>query len=341
MVDKAFSESINDIGFEHFKNSIPLIRGDFIKSLITNLSRKGLDPEPIYKQAKLNPILIEQGEMIAIHPVRQFFKAAYDVMTTETFTYGIQGAIRHHLVPHFIKQLPSHFTVREILTRFNILIRDSAPVASQYLVEEENEAWFCRASGNAPMDEWEEVFTAVYSVELIRHMVGTLAWFPKRICLRQESNTSFIKVIPPQIQVLYGQDEHKVEVDKSILGKAIKNTDSDRDEIEWHSTFADTVYIALLPYVNEHELTIELAAELFDMSTRSFQRKLQQEKTSFRSIKNSLMFDTASQLMSKSLSLTQISAQLGYADISHFSRAFKRFSGLTPRVYQKALIESI
>ncbi|MFA0349736.1 AraC family transcriptional regulator, partial [Vibrio sp. 10N.222.55.C6] len=34
---------------------------------------------------------------------------------------------------------------------------------------------------------------------------------------------------------------------------------------------------------------------------------------------------------------TYISSQLGYTNISHFSRAFKRVSGLTPKIYQRSI----
>lgn len=249
MTDKAFNESINEVGLEHFNNSIPLIRGDFVQSMITALSRRGLDPKPIFKSSKLDPNLVKESKMVAIHPARQFFKAAYDAMPTETFSYGIQYAIRHLLVPEFTKNLPSQFTVREVLTRFNILIRDSAPVASQYLVEDDNEAWFCRAEGPLKMEEWEEVFTAIYAVELIRNLIRMPSWSPKHVYLRQGPDSSFIKFVPQHIQVLYGQDEHKVEVDKAILDKTISISESanKRDQIEWHSTFSDTVYTALLP----------------------------------------------------------------------------------------------
>lgn len=74
MTDKAFNESINDVGLEHFNNSIPLIRGDFVQSMITALSRRGLDPKPIFKSSKLDPNLVKQSKMVAIHQLGNSLK---------------------------------------------------------------------------------------------------------------------------------------------------------------------------------------------------------------------------------------------------------------------------
>ncbi|GAM59385.1 transcriptional regulator, araC family [Vibrio ishigakensis] len=41
--------------------------------------------------------------------------------------------------------------------------------------------------------------------------------------------------------------------------------------------------------------------------------------------------------MEQGKTLTFIAKQLGYQDISHFSRAFKRITGLTPKLYKKSL----
>ena len=40
-------------------------------------------------------------------------------------------------------------------------------------------------------------------------------------------------------------------------------------------------------------------------------------------------------LKSTRLSIQEISNILGYADISHFTRAFKKWVGLTPTIYRK------
>ena len=107
--------------------------------------------------------------------------------------------------------------------------------------------------------------------------------------------------------------------------------------VEWHTSFTDSVYELLKPYMKEQDLSLEEAAELLNFSVRTFQRKLKNENTTYRKIKENLMFSVACELMEEGHTLTYISSQLGYTNISHFSRAFKRVSGLTPKIYQRSI----
>lgn len=49
------------------------------------------------------------------------------------------------------------------------------------------------------------------------------------------------------------------------------------------------------------------------------------------------MLSVACELLEEGHSLTYVSSQLGYANLSHFSRAFKRVSGLTPKMYKDSV----
>ncbi|MGS5404551.1 helix-turn-helix domain-containing protein [Acinetobacter junii] len=40
-------------------------------------------------------------------------------------------------------------------------------------------------------------------------------------------------------------------------------------------------------------------------------------------------------LIKNELSIQEISESLGYADVSHFSRAFKNWTGVTPKAFRK------
>ncbi|MEN9464509.1 MAG: hypothetical protein RL217_690 [Pseudomonadota bacterium] len=76
-------------------------------------------------------------------------------------------------------------------------------------------------------------------------------------------------------------------------------------------------------------------AEKLHMSSRSLQRKLQECSTSFQKILDEERNQRACQLLRhSSFSLTDISAQLGFAESSVFSRAFKRWNGIAPLEYR-------
>ncbi len=81
----------------------------------------------------------------------------------------------------------------------------------------------------------------------------------------------------------------------------------------------------------------QLAAQLH-MSGRSLQRKLKDCHTSFQQLLDEERFERAKQLMQQhGSSLTAISAQLGFSESSVFSRAFRRWSGMTPLEFRQSL----
>ncbi|CAN0007146.1 unnamed protein product [Chrysoparadoxa australica] len=79
----------------------------------------------------------------------------------------------------------------------------------------------------------------------------------------------------------------------------------------------------------------ELAAAL-NISSRTLDRYLRKEGTSFRELSKQARKDRAGGLLSQGrLSVTEIAMELGYADAANFSRAFRRDTGLTPSQWRQ------
>ena len=72
-------------------------------------------------------------------------------------------------------------------------------------------------------------------------------------------------------------------------------------------------------------------AELLFLHRRTLNRRLHDKGTSFHQILEEIRFEAACQLLDKTqLPLTDIAASLGYSELSAFTRAFRRWSGLPP-----------
>ena len=80
------------------------------------------------------------------------------------------------------------------------------------------------------------------------------------------------------------------------------------------------------------EADIEGAAAKMRMGTRTLQRALAAEGTSYRAIADAVRYQQAIELLAEGTnSVTGIAAALGYSDDSHFIRAFQRWDGQTPK----------
>src|SRR5699024_10547052 len=72
-------------------------------------------------------------------------------------------------------------------------------------------------------------------------------------------------------------------------------------------------------------------AQRLNISTRTLQRRLQDHHLSFREISEQVQRDLAYHFLSTpSLSIQEVAYKLGYTQASSFSRAFKRWTGLSP-----------
>lgn len=103
--------------------------------------------------------------------------------------------------------------------------------------------------------------------------------------------------------------------------------------------FATSLRLLLTGYLDEG-LTMTDCADLVGMSDRTLQRRLAQHETTFNELLDQARFDSAKQLLQdKSISLSDIGYELGYANPANFTRAFRRWAGVSPRQHRQLLCQ--
>jgi len=82
--------------------------------------------------------------------------------------------------------------------------------------------------------------------------------------------------------------------------------------------------------------SVEEVAKRLELHRRTLNRRLQTRGTSLRRLVEKTRFEIARQLVEHTkMPLLEISAALGYADASAFTRAFRRWSGATPSAWRE------
>ena len=78
-------------------------------------------------------------------------------------------------------------------------------------------------------------------------------------------------------------------------------------------------------------------ANVLAMHRRTLNRQLRAEGTTFQQVLDTVRFEVARQLLSDSdLALDDVAAALGYADVTPFTRTFRRWAGTTPGRWRRA-----
>lgn len=91
----------------------------------------------------------------------------------------------------------------------------------------------------------------------------------------------------------------------------------------------------LLPHVREGFPTLRQAAKYLHMTRRTLIRKLKEEGSTFQQIKDLVRRDKAIYfLTTQTFAVSEIAEKVGFSDPSVFARAFKSWTGLSPREYR-------
>jgi len=129
----------------------------------------------------------------------------------------------------------------------------------------------------------------------------------------------------PQRWLLYAID----------IGHIENDTDKDISYQSPPRTLIDAIRQALRPHIHRHDLSAEQAAELCGYDNRALGRKLKATGTSLSNEIAQLREERVIELLKQSeLSIADIANSVGFSDPSIFSRAFKRWTGLSPRAYR-------
>ena len=146
-----------------------------------------------------------------------------------------------------------------------------------------------------------------------------------------------------------------VEFDAAVTAFDLNTEETDRPRSSSHSQLSvlhDQLMREYLNHLDKNNIVEQVKAAIVDelpsghisdariaralfMTERTLQRRLQAEGTTFKKLLTEVRQELADQYIRDSrLTLQEISFLLGFAELSSFSRAFKRWNGMSPKYYR-------
>lgn len=102
-------------------------------------------------------------------------------------------------------------------------------------------------------------------------------------------------------------------------------------------SLTDALRSVIRPYLEEGRTDLDHIAEMLGLSSRTLQRRLQQSGRSYSEIVQEARFEVARDMLAEpDAKIIDVAMMAGYERPQHFSRAFRRFTGVSPRQYRKA-----
>jgi len=105
---------------------------------------------------------------------------------------------------------------------------------------------------------------------------------------------------------------------------------------DYQSSLADKIRVMIKKDVETQFPELEPVAEALGLSSATLRRRLRSDGTSYQIIKDDIRRDAAIYHLGRGvMSIEQVAAKVGFIEVTSFYRAFKRWTGVTPRDYIK------
>ena len=321
-------------------------------TLVSAIESYGIDYRPVLVEAGLDPDAVyKPSERISSLQFKKLWEIALRESGDPCFgltcaTY-IQPSSLHGLG---LSWIASH-TLKEGLER---VIRFQKILATESrLALRETDDGYCIYDTISQKDDPFGFPSAVYdSFVAIVFRTCTIMMGPdirpSRVCVEHaapacaERFTEFFG-----IPVEFSATENSIEFSRNIAEQASASANpeltriNDQVVIDYLNQFdRDDIVTRTRTYIIDHlpsgvPRQTDIARDL-NMSLRSFQRKLSEAGTSYSDVLQQVRHDMACHyLQSPNYQVLQVAYVLGFSDPSNFSRAFRRWTGLTPNQYRQ------
>ena len=121
----------------------------------------------------------------------------------------------------------------------------------------------------------------------------------------------------------------------SWFAETVMESSADRDSRKTVS-FKDQVLFSIDTCANLGNVSIHSVARALGLEARTFQRRLRSEQTSFSELQEEYRSRQSVKLLDRAeLSEKDLASHLGYASLTSFIRAFRRWYGVTPGQYRE------
>lgn len=193
-------------------------------------------------------------------------------------------------------------------------------------------------------------FALGFTLKIARSALGQ-QWVPKGayFCHKKPADLSLYDAIF-RCPLYFDQEMYGVEFEEEELNAPQPKADKIKSiyltnyierlqqEMQARETNASTVGYLIHSLLPSGECSERKVAALLALNTRTLQRRLRDENTSFNQLLRTIRLDLARQYLRETrISLTTMASYLGYSELSAFSRFFKAQQGCSPTEYRSGI----
>ncbi len=328
---------------------IALTRASQLIEVTDTLERLGVSAERMLEQAKL-PMwhYCDPDDLIPAHHIYALMDQATRSLGDPTF--GLQVGAERDMAAQgsFGRLIASSLSIYHALETGCRLIHLHSTAGHYRLTEAGEEVWCCRSQFRGPQTgrRENEHYILMRLVKVVRMGAGP-AWRPAKVCLQtREAPDHKLRNALGDPEIRIGQKFTGIAVPRQLLAQPLRrrgppSRDGEDTERRLRLTAPAPSLVDALRQLagtllkEEMSPRIEFMAEITGLSVRSLQRHLAENGLSHRQLVDQARYRAATRLLKDAdIRITDIAMELNYTDSANFTRAFKRWAGVTPREYR-------
>jgi AraC-like DNA-binding protein len=335
----------------------PTIAAGYPKALLVFAVSRGADRQALLDRAGLaSPELAQPDARIALPRYVALMGAAIDLCRDPALALHFGEAVRMQdisIVGLICEAAETTADVGRQLNRYGRLMVDSHTGAPTDLVR----------AYPGKEGVWMEIVGDIYAAhplmleaELTRLVCNTRAAFatvPEFQAMRFPLAAHFTHKAPPyraeyerifQAPLAFGSDKNALLLDPAfpflkqpavnryVFGALSERANALLKELEASKSIRSRVESHLMPILHTGDANMEAAAARMGLGRRTLQRRLGEEGTTFEKVLDALRHKLALHYLSgKKVSVNETAYLVGFSDPAAFSRAFRRWTGTSPR----------
>lgn len=326
---------------------ITVVKASHLQPFISFLESVGAPLDRLLNQVNLHAdYFSDQENLIAEAPFWALLEHASYSQGIEDLGFRVTEQLSLDSFGVFGAKVMQADSLYQALTTF---IRDMGQQSNCppfWLMEHGDFVWFCRlGTQGIKKGHWPiEQHVISLMIQLVRGFTSA-AWAPPKVHLQTHTlkgakNTASFN----NSQILINKPFTGICIAKSLLlnRAVIKPKGKIAGEVV-NQTVITTVNSQVIKELltqscANQPLSAQQIAKLIGLNVRHMQRLLKKEGCSYRELSEQVLFKQSQAMLSTvQLSVLDVALALGYSDAANFTRAFKRWSGLSPTQYKQLL----
>lgn len=326
--------------------NIPLTRSQFLLPFMGILDELGAPTISFLEKARLPSSLETNSDLyIPLLPAIRFIETAQSSQGIKDFGFLASQRLHFSHLREKTRVLIAHSATLLVALRHacNEASREDT-ILSMWIEHDNDHVRICSRlaiTNRLQHLEHAQWLQNIFLIYIVRQFTGP-NWTPPVMAFEAHYTPSeATQSLWPNVRFLSGQNATWISIPLSCLSLSNHMTGSFHPVLVQEDgpsgyDIVELLNLMLPPYLDGGVPTLAEIAEMAGVSARTFQRKLANVDFVYSDILDAVRFKRSSSLLRETDSkIIDIAYASGYSDPAHFSRAFRRISGVTPSQFRE------